>query len=56
LEGEIIIKSHWFMKGEKAFDWKERFPQVLIGQEKSSQRGVKGDIPWSLKLSYLLGV
>jgi hypothetical protein len=29
------------MKGEEAFDWDERFPQVFIGQGKSSQGGVK---------------
>jgi hypothetical protein len=29
------------MKGEKAFDWKEEFPQIFIGQGKSIQVGVK---------------
>jgi hypothetical protein len=29
------------MKGKKAFDWKEGFSQVFIGQEKSTQRGIK---------------
>jgi hypothetical protein len=38
------------MKGEEAFDWNERFPQVLIGQGKSSQGGVKWKALWSLKL------
>jgi hypothetical protein len=29
------------MKGKEAFDWKEGFSQVFIGQKKSIQREIK---------------
>jgi hypothetical protein len=33
LEGEIILDSQWFMKDEKAIDWKEGFSQFLLNKE-----------------------
>jgi hypothetical protein len=41
LDGGIVIKSHWFMKGKEAFDSKEGFSQVFIGKKKSIQREIK---------------
>jgi hypothetical protein len=33
-----ILNSHWFMNGKEAIDWKEGFPQALIGQGTTSSR------------------
>jgi hypothetical protein len=30
---QIILDSHWFLKDEKAMDWRERFPQLPLDKE-----------------------
>jgi hypothetical protein len=36
---EIIFDSHWFMKDEKAINWREGFPNFHWTRRTSSRRG-----------------
>jgi hypothetical protein len=37
--GQIILDSHWFLKDEKAMDWRERFPQLPLDKENKLKEG-----------------
>jgi len=37
--GQIILKSHWFLKNEEAMDWKEKFPQLPLDNENKLREG-----------------
>jgi hypothetical protein len=37
--GQIIFNSHWFLKDEKAMDWREGFPQFPLDKENKLKEG-----------------
>jgi hypothetical protein len=38
--GQIVFYFHWFMKDEKAIEWKERFPQPLDKENKLKEKSL----------------
>jgi hypothetical protein len=39
IEGQIILNSHWFLKDEKAMDWRGGFPQLPWDKENKLKMG-----------------
>jgi hypothetical protein len=37
--GQIIVNFHWFIKDERAIDWRERFPQIPLDKENKLKEG-----------------
>jgi hypothetical protein len=36
---QIILDSHWFIKDEKAIDWREGFPQLPLDEKNKFKEG-----------------
>jgi hypothetical protein len=41
---QIVFYSHWFLKDEKAVDWREGFPQLPLDKKNKPKEEVLGGL------------